>query len=104
MIDWSHVDEMKVEMGDDFDEVVAMFLSEVGDVIQRLELDSTASTIAADLHFLKGAALNLGFCDFASLCASAEKLAASGEAGAVDLPDVLACYRASCQAFRQGPG
>ncbi len=102
MIDWSHVDEMKLEMGTDFDEVVAMFLSEVGGVIARLEGPRAVPDVAADLHFLKGAALNLGFRDFADLCALVEARVARNEGAAVGLPDVLDCYHASCEAFRKG--
>jgi histidine phosphotransfer protein HptB len=81
MIDWSHVDELRAEMDEAFDEVVAMFLEEAGEVIARLEATPELSRYQADLHFLKGAALNLGFERFAEVCAEGEATAAAGEPG-----------------------
>jgi len=102
MIDWSQVEEMKLEMGGGFNEVVTMFLDEVGEVISRLEAAPEADALGADLHFLKGAALNLGFSEFADLCERGEKLALHGRTGEIDLNGVLICYRASCEVFRAG--
>lgn len=101
MIDWSQVQEMRTEMGSDFDEVVALFLEEVGEVIARLEDSPEDTTLAADLHFLKGAALNLGFNDFAERCEHGETLAAT-RPDAVDLPGILSSYHASRDAFTNG--
>lgn len=102
MIDWSQIDEMKAEMGGGFQEVVTMFLDEVGEVIKRLETAPDPATLGADLHFLKGAALNLGFSDFADLCTTGEKLAMHDRVGEVDLAGILICYRASSEVFRSG--
>lgn len=103
MIDWSQVQEMRTEMGSDFDEVVALFMEEVGEVIARLENNPEKATLAADLHFLKGAALNLGFHDFADRCERGETLAAT-QTEVVDLPGILSSYRASREAFTKGLG
>jgi len=102
MIDWAQVDEMKLEMGAGFDEVVAMFLDEVGEVISRLEAGPEPESLGQDLHFLKGAALNLGFTEFAELCETGEKLAVHQRYAQIDIAGLLLCYRASCEVFRAG--
>lgn len=102
MIDWTHVDEMKLEMGSGFHEVVTMFLDEVGEVISRLEAGPEPETLAADLHFLKGAALNLGFSDFAELCEAGEKHVLENRLDRVNVDGLLICYRASCEVFHAG--
>lgn len=102
MIDWAQVDEMKLEMGSGFSEVVTMFLDEVGEVIGRLEAGPNPESLGADLHFLKGAALNLGFSDFADLCENGEKLALQNQINQIDIDGLLICYRASCEVFRAG--
>jgi HPt (histidine-containing phosphotransfer) domain-containing protein len=102
MIDWAQVDEMKLEMGSGFSEVVTMFLDEVGEVITRLEAGPKPETLGADLHFLKGAALNLGFSEFAELCETGEKLALQDRFAQIDIGGLLICYRASCEVFHAG--
>ena len=73
MIDWNRVVELRDEIGcDDFDEIVALFLSEVEERLTILEQHSTKQEIGDDLHFLKGSALNLGFVEFAKLCSDGE--------------------------------
>ncbi len=79
MIDWARVKELRDEIGaDDFDEVVALFLEEADEVIARISPELGAKALEADLHFLKGAALNLGFAAFAALCQQGERWAAEG--------------------------
>lgn len=102
MIDWTQVDEMKLEMGSGFSEVVTMFLDEVGEVVSRLEAGPKPESLASDLHFLKGAALNLGFSDFAELCETGEKRALEHRFDQIDIDGLLICYRASCEVFRAG--
>src|SRR5690606_20139158 len=85
MIDWTHVDDLRADMGDAFGEVVEVFLLEVDAAIRRLSPERTAPDLAADLHFLKGAALNLGFRDFATLCATGEASAHAGRTDGIDL-------------------
>ena len=51
-------------------------------------------SLEADLHFLKGAALNLGFSEFAALCQDGERRAALGEGG-LDITAVKDCYALS---------
>lgn len=101
MIDWTRVSELRDEIGaDDFIEVVEIFLEEVDAAIGVLGEDPT-STVEAQLHFLKGSALNLGFNDFASICQSGESRAAAGDTS-LDLSEVQQSYAASRSAFLQG--
>ena len=102
MIDWTRVHELRDEIGaDDFDEVVDLFLEEADEAIARLTSDDTAKSLEADLHFLKGAALNLGLAAFATVCQDGERRAAMGEA-ALDVVSVHACYSASKTALIDG--
>ncbi len=101
MIDWERVANLRAEIGDsDFTEVVEMFLSESDEVIARLHAGRPYPTLEAELHFLKGSALNLGFRELASLCSQGEKLAERG--GAVDLACVTTSYEATRAAFEAG--
>lgn len=102
MIAWDRVNELRSEIGeDDFAEVVAMFLEEADEVIGRISKTVGAKALEADLHFLKGAALNLGFAQFAAFCQDGERRAAAGDAG-VDLAQVCNSYQASKKALVAG--
>lgn len=102
MINWSHVDELRTEMDEAFDEVVAMFLEEAGEVVARLESAPEPARFQADLHFLKGAALNLGFDHFADMCAEGEATAAAGEPERVAMGKIIASYRDSVVELKKG--
>jgi len=79
MIDWDRVRDLKAEIGEaDFVEVAAMFLEEADEVIGRISPAHGAVALEKDLHFLKGAALNLGFAQLASLCQDGERRAPPG--------------------------
>ncbi len=100
MIDWERVADLRAEVGeDDFREVVELFLEEVEEVIDRLEISPVAAKFEEDLHFLKGSALNLGFRHFSALCQVGEKLSANGQSGSVDIQAVLISYRESKLVF-----
>lgn len=102
MIDWGRVKELRDEIGaDDFDEVVALFLEEADEVIARIAPSAGAKALEADLHFLKGAALNLGFADFAALCQDGERRAAAGDNG-VNIGPVRDSYQESKITFGLG--
>lgn len=100
MIDWGRVNELREEVGPEaFAEVVEIFLEEVDENIQRLRAEVVPETFRADMHFLKGSALNLGFADFATLCAEGET---GGEVTARDasfLEALFHCYEESRTAF-----
>lgn len=102
MIDWERIRELRDDMGDAFDEVVAVFMDELGEVIDRLENDPMPASFEQDFHFLKGAALNLGFDAFAARCARAETMVQTGDQP--DLAAVLATYHQSRQVFLDGLG
>ncbi len=103
MIDWARVDELREEIGaEDFDEVVALFLEEADEVAARLAAGPDPARLEAELHFLKGSALNLGLATLAQLCQDGEKAAANGQAAAVDPGAVVAAYRAARDAFAAG--
>jgi HPt (histidine-containing phosphotransfer) domain-containing protein len=102
MIDWERVKELRAEIGpDDFSEVAEMFLEEADAAVSRLTLGLTAKAMEADLHFLKGAALNLGFDALSGLCQDGERRAAGGDTS-VDLEAVRSTYFASKAAFEGG--
>jgi len=100
MIDWERVTELRDEVGpDDFGEVVDLFIEEVESTIAKLRSNLDLATLEDDLHFLKGAALNLGFQAFSDLCQKGEHMAGAGQAADVDLPSILDCFDASRNAF-----
>ncbi|MDJ0826349.1 MAG: Hpt domain-containing protein [Rhodobacter sp.] len=100
MIDWQRVDELRDEVGaEDFQEVVDIFLEEVDEVADRLRETPDPGSYEAELHFLKGSALNLGFATLGTICADGEKLAAEDKPDAVDLTAVLSAYEASKAEF-----
>lgn len=103
MIDWSRVRELRDEIGaDEFDEVVEIFLDEVETEIATLRDKSDPEHLEAQLHFLKGSAMNLGFQEFSDLCQKGEAAAGRDEAGKVDLREILDSYGRSRAAFMAG--
>ena len=100
MIDWTRVMELCDEVGaEDLDEVVELFFEEVEEVTDRIRTSPDPVTLEADLHFLKGSALSLGFSSFAELCQTGETASANGEASDVDVPTILKSYDASKTVF-----
>ncbi|MCB1361008.1 MAG: Hpt domain-containing protein [Rhodobacter sp.] len=102
MIDWAQVDELRDDMGDAFADIVAVFLEEVTEGLAQLDDCNDDGALAAGLHFLKGAALNLGFRDFATLCAEGEHQANAGRGGQVDLAAIRRCHATSREQFLAG--
>ena len=100
MIDWDTVDSLRNDLGEGFGELVDVFLAEVDEATGRLDPDASPDQMAADMHFLKGAALNLGFTDFAELCAEGEARAEAGQP--VDIAPVLASFAVSRREFTEG--
>lgn len=79
VIDWSRVSELHEEVGDEaLEEVLDLFASEVAEGLERLAHATGPMAIAAEFHFLKGAALNLGLDDVAHICATGEENARNG--------------------------
>jgi histidine phosphotransfer protein HptB len=103
MIDWNRVAALRDEIGaGEFAEVVEMFLTESDEAITRLKTGKPYPTLEAELHFLKGSALNLGFRDLAELCSLGEKRAAGGQS--VDLKPVVDSYADAKLTFAKGLG
>lgn len=80
-----------------------MFLDEAEEAVARLTPALSAKAMEADLHYLKGAALNLGFVALSGLCQEGERRAAGGDTS-VDLDAVRRTYLASKEAFEVGLG
>lgn len=97
MIDWARVAELRDEIGaEDFDEVVELFLMEVEGAIETLEGAAGNPIVTEEqMHFLKGAALNLGFAGLAEICNKGEKAAKGGDADAVSPGEVRATFESS---------
>lgn len=103
MIDWTRVHELVDEIGEeDFGEVVELFLLEVEGAITMLsQADGNPQIIEEQMHFLKGAALNLGFESLAQMCLKGEKAASAGRPDVVSVDDVREMYRTSRAQFEQ---
>jgi HPt (histidine-containing phosphotransfer) domain-containing protein len=102
MIDWARVQQLREEIGTSaFAEVVMMFLDEAEEVLARLSPTRGAKALGDDCHFLKGAALNLGFDQLAQLCQQAEHSAKLGDCD-IDMGEMQLCYRQSRDALLYG--
>ncbi|MEP5731241.1 MAG: Hpt domain-containing protein [Sulfitobacter sp.] len=100
MIDWNRVRELQDEVGaEDFDEILELFFSEVEIVIEPLTNVTDATAMAADLHFLRSGALNLGFSELAKLCAAGEITANSGTLDGIDPHAIQQTYEAAKSTF-----
>jgi HPt (histidine-containing phosphotransfer) domain-containing protein len=103
MINWERVNELRDEVGsDDFLEVVDLFLEEVEDVIERLKASPDPAAYEADLHFLRGSAVNLGFDELGDVCAKGEKFARQNNPSDFDLTQVFQTYELSMALFLAG--
>ncbi len=100
MIDWSRVAQLREEIGEeDFAEVVVLFLDEVEGLLAGLQPGAT--DLGAQLHLLRGSALNLGFAGLAALCETGEQAAEAGRAGTVDLGALRDSFARSRDDFAQ---
>lgn len=103
MIDWHRLEQLTDEIGDDdLEEVIAMFLEDMAEVAARLIANPQPARLEADLHFMKGGAMALGFDTLWRRADAGERLARAGQADAVALPRILDCYHASRAAFLAG--
>lgn len=100
VIDWDRVRELQEELGEDeFTPVLELFFDELEEVAMRLRGRSCAQ-LEADLHFLKGSALNLGLKSFAALCSQGEKESHDGQQ--IDLGCLLTSYSEAKRALIAG--
>lgn len=104
MIDWSRVDELVDEIGpEDFGEVAELFLVEVESAVCLLESSEGNPVVTEEqMHFLKGASLNLGFALLAQICLKGEKAAAEGNPEAVSAAQVRKIFEESRDQFQKG--
>lgn len=73
MIDWDRLLTLRSDIGeDDFADVAFLFVAEIEETLARLVSDP-AGARAADFHFLRGSAANLGFIAMADACIHAEQ-------------------------------
>ncbi|MGS4945245.1 Hpt domain-containing protein [Meridianimarinicoccus sp. RP-17] len=95
-MDWNRLDELRTEVGADaLGEVLALFLEETDDMAMRLAGGGDPATLGDDLHFMKGAALNLGFDVLADACRAAETALRADGPAAVDVAAILDSYAAA---------
>lgn len=72
MIDWNRLEDLRTDIGEeDFADVVHLFVSEMTEHLDRVASNPQAAT-AADFHFLRGSAANMGFIAMADACRNAE--------------------------------
>lgn len=96
MIDWERVRILKEEVGpEDFDEVLDLFFSEVEGMIETLPENADPKSMADTLHFLKGAALNIGFDDMAQRCQNGEQMARDCSEGQMSYAEIISAYKGS---------
>lgn len=103
MIDWDRVRTLHDEIGADaFAEVLELFVVEVDESLARLAATRAPDARASEFHFLKGAALNLGLDDVATLCAVGEKSAGAQEESQAIETQVAADFAARNHALITG--
>jgi len=100
-IDWHRVAELREDVGaEDFGDVATLFLQEVEETLAAMRGRPDALLLAERLHFLKGAALNLGFSALAEMCQQGE--AEAGNGAPVDLEEIAAAFERARAAFLAG--
>lgn len=102
-MNWDRVEELREEVGEDaFSEVVELFLEETEDVAVRLRAAPDPKILEDQMHFLKGAALNLGFEELAEMCQTGEVAARNGAGAQIDVSAILTCYEQSRDTLLKG--
>lgn len=96
MLNLRQLHDLKSDVGDEgFAELILLFLEETDDVIARITAAGHGTDPAADYHFLRGAARNLGLDDFSQLCHEAEIAAGRGLTGTLPPGALDAAWRDS---------
>lgn len=81
VVDWDRLNELRADIGEeDFADVAILFVAELHETLERLTPEGAT---AADFHFLRGSAANLGFEALLRACSTAEEACNAGT-----LPDV----------------
>ena len=100
MINWARATELYNDFGaDGIEEVLVVFLAEVEEGIQRLDAANTDDALQSEFHFLKGAALNMGFDEIAALCEHGEQLACAGHDSTAEKVRVISLLPNTCAEF-----
>ncbi len=100
MINWTRVTELYTDFGEDgFSEIVDVFLEEMAESLGRLADAEDHKSLEAEFHFLKGAALNVGFDEMARICAEGEALASQGEPSDAHKAQLLTHLPQTCDSF-----
>jgi len=95
-MNWQRLVELRAEVGAEaLSEVLEVFLAETDEVVDRLRDGVAPGRLEEELHFLKGAALNIGFDELAELCRRGEVAARDGLSGQIDTAAVCATYDVS---------
>ena len=104
LVNWRRVRELESEIGtSDFTEVIEIFIEECDAATARLAQESDGE-LEAELHFLRGAAMNLGLDAMAAACQEGERAAKRGQGAAVDRAAIASLYDASRLALLDAPG
>ena len=99
MINTARIDELREEVGpNDLDEVIELFCEEVEEVLATLP-ETPQSEIPAQLHFLKGSALNIGLDQVSDLCRTEELRLKSDPTTVPDIGAIRQAYDAARQAL-----
>ena len=102
MIDWTRINDLKDELGEeDFEEVFEIFLDEVQDSVDSLKNTPESTALEAILHSVKGNAITVGFSKLAELAGAGEVKA--GQGVSVNLQEIAAAHTDSKAAYACGP-
>lgn len=102
MIDWTRIDDLKEELGEeDFEEVFEIFLDEVQESVDSLDADPSGAALEAILHSVKGNAVTVGFSKLAELAGAGEIEA--GQGSQVNLSEITLAHTQSKDAYASGP-
>ena len=81
-VDWDRLNELRRDIGEEaFADVATLFVAELHDSLTGM---TPATATAADFHFLRGSAANLGFVAMVAACTAAEAACGRGETPDVD--------------------
>lgn len=87
LVDWTRLAALREDIGEGcFAEIATMFVDEIQETLNRLTAAPDTAT-AADFHFLRGSAANMGLVEMALACERAEAECTAGrpaDLGAVD--------------------
>lgn len=97
MIDWARLTGLRTDIGEeDFADVAVVFVTEIQEHLDRLQ-NAPDAAVAADFHFLRGSASNLGFEAMVDACQAAEAACNAGDAP--DIEAVVTAFRGSVAAI-----